>query len=74
MFDDPQVRHLDPVMELDHPEHGPIHTVRSGVNLSDTPFRVSALPPELGEHTVEILRELGFGEQQIEALEAGGAI
>lgn len=74
VFDDPQVRHLDPVMELDHPEHGTIHTVKSGVNLSDTPFRVSALPPELGEHTVEILRELGFSEQQIEALEEGGAV
>ena len=72
VFEDPQVKHLDRIMELEHPKHGTIHTVRSGVNLSDTPFQVSALPPELGEHTAEILRELGLSQERIDQLAEAG--
>ena len=74
VFEDPQVKHLDRIMELEHPKHGKIHTVRSGVNLSDTPWRLSALPPALGEHTAEILRELGLSEERIEQLGDAGTI
>lgn len=72
VFEDPQVKHLDRIMELEHPKHGTIHTVRSGVNLSDTPFQVSALPPELGEHTAEILREMGLSQERIDRLAESG--
>ena len=72
VFEDPQVKHLDRIMELEHPKHGTIHTVRSGVNLSDTPFQLSALPPELGEHTAEILGELGFSRERIDQLAEAG--
>ena len=74
VFADPQVQHLDRIMELEHPKHGPIHTVKSGVNLSDTPFQVSALPPELGEHTAEILRELGLSAERIGELAEAGTV
>ena len=74
VFEDPQVKHLDRIMELEHPKHGPIQTVRSGVNLSDTPWQWSALPPELGEHTAEVLRELGLSEERIAQLSEAGTI
>ena len=74
VFEDPQVKHLDRIMELEHPKHGTIHTVRSGVNLSDTPFQVSALPPELGEHTAEILQELGLSQERIDQLADAGTV
>lgn len=72
VFADPQVQHLDRIMELRHPRHGKMHTVRSGVNLSETPARVSALPPELGEHTAEVLRELGYSQERIDQLAEAG--
>ncbi len=74
VFEDPQVKHLDRIMEWEHPKHGPIQTVRGGVNLSDTPWQWSALPPELGEHTAEILKELGLSEERIGQLAEAGTV
>ncbi|MCY4488756.1 MAG: CoA transferase [Deltaproteobacteria bacterium] len=74
VFNDPQVQHLDRIMELRHPKHGTMHTVRSGVNLSETPANEAGLPPELGEHNTEVLRELGFDEKDIARLAEAGTI
>lgn len=74
VFEDAQVKHLDRIMEREHPRHGPIQTVRSGVNLSDTPWQWSALPPELGEHTAEVLRELGLSAERIAQLAEAGTV
>jgi crotonobetainyl-CoA:carnitine CoA-transferase CaiB-like acyl-CoA transferase len=53
---------------------GEIRTIGSPIQLSGTPRRAPGRPPALGEHTVEVLTELGVDPERIEALLAGGVI
>jgi crotonobetainyl-CoA:carnitine CoA-transferase CaiB-like acyl-CoA transferase len=70
---DPQVVHNGILTTLDHPTAGPIRVVGSPVRFSATPSSVRAVPPELGEHTALICREvLGMSDHEIsEARERG---
>jgi crotonobetainyl-CoA:carnitine CoA-transferase CaiB-like acyl-CoA transferase len=65
---DPQVANNDMVVEMRHPEIGAIKTVGIPVKLEGTPGSVRSAPPRLGEHTREVLGELGFSREEIDAL------
>jgi formyl-CoA transferase len=65
---DPQVAHNDMVLEMHHPELGPIKTVGIPVKLEGTPGTVRLAPPRLGEHTREVLAEIGFTSDEIAAM------
>lgn len=65
---DPLVAHLDPVQEIDHPVAGKVHLLRHPIRYSSGTVEMRHLPPRLGEHTDEVLGDLGFAPQQIEHL------
>jgi crotonobetainyl-CoA:carnitine CoA-transferase CaiB-like acyl-CoA transferase len=75
VFADPQVRHLQMVLEAEHPHVGTIRMVRNPVTFSRTPLDLRQAPPRLGEHTEEVLRGLlGYSAAEVEALRAGDVI
>jgi crotonobetainyl-CoA:carnitine CoA-transferase CaiB-like acyl-CoA transferase len=74
VFADPQVQHLAATSEVRHPRLGPIRVLSQAVKLSRTPAKVATPTPEIGQHTSEILVELGYSEQDIVQLRQRGAV
>jgi crotonobetainyl-CoA:carnitine CoA-transferase CaiB-like acyl-CoA transferase len=65
VFEDPQVKYLDRLMQVNDPEFGAFQLVKNGINLSETPASLTRRPPKLGEHTYETLRALGYADADI---------
>ncbi len=60
-------------MEIEHPVEGQVPNIGFPVKLSGTPQQVRRHPPLLGEHTREVLAEMGVGDEEFAQLRAGGA-
>jgi formyl-CoA transferase len=74
VFADPQVRHIEATSEVDHPRLGKFNVLSQAIKLSRTPAKVATATPELGQHTDEVLRELGYQPSEISSLKSKGAI
>lgn len=74
-FDDPQARYHDMLVEFEHPIAGHVRATGSPVRFDDAQQRSESLPPMLGQHTRQILHEMGVDEQTIERMiEEGKAV
>ena len=72
VFDEPQVQHLNMVHEVNSAHHGRQRLVGQPVTLERTPSTIARATPRRGEHTAEVLGELGLGTDELQRLRAQG--
>ncbi|KAI4743686.1 formyl-coenzyme A transferase [Aureobasidium sp. EXF-12298] len=64
----------DMVKEVDHPTCGPIKLVNTPVKFSESTPGIRSAPPTLGQHTGEVLAQLGYSESQVEEFKTSGVV
>jgi crotonobetainyl-CoA:carnitine CoA-transferase CaiB-like acyl-CoA transferase len=69
-MNDPAVQHHDMVHEYDHPDVGRLRLIGQPLAFAGTPTRDPGPPPTLGQHTDEVLRELGYDATAVHDLRA----
>ena len=70
----PQTLARGMVVDLDHPDAGPVKALGCPIHFSETAARVDRPAPRLGEHTREMLRECGYADAEIDAFAAAGVV
>lgn len=71
---DPQTEHNRMILEFEDQDGRLIRTIAPPIHLSAVPPQVRHAPPRIGEHTVEVLSELGYDDAKIETMHAKGMI
>ena len=71
---DPQALANEYLLTVDHPINGPTQIVGVPWQFSETPVHLAAAAPELGQHTEEILLDLGYTWDDITSLKDAGAV
>lgn len=74
VFRDPQVQSRNMQLTMTSPGYGDVDLVASPMKLSASPVSYRNPPPTLGQHTAEILREVGYSDEQIARLRDHGVI
>jgi len=71
---DPQIAHNEMVAEWDHPRIGKVKGIGSPIRLDGAAARAGSAPPTLGQHTRQVLEELGASPAEVDRLAAEGAV
>ena len=74
VYQDPQVRAREMVVNLDDPDLGTVRYIGVPVKLSETPGSVRRRAPALGEHSREVLEKVGYSEEEIATLIEAGVV
>lgn len=73
-FEDPQVKHRNMVVEIDHPRLGKVKQMGIAIKLSDTPGQIQSLGVPPGTDTDDVLARVGFSKSEIAELHRQGAV
>jgi crotonobetainyl-CoA:carnitine CoA-transferase CaiB-like acyl-CoA transferase len=74
VFTDPQIQAQNMVVEMQQPGYGPVRMLGFPMKFSGTPCGIRRPAPNLGQHSEEVLAELGFSTDQCQALRDKGVI
>ena len=74
VFNDPQMKHLGMAQKINSTERGEIELVGQPINMTRTPSSISLPPPTCGQHSTEILTDLGFSDAEIASFHAENII
>jgi len=73
-FRNPQLRHRKMLLHLEHPVEGRIPQLGFPIKFSQTPGRLKSPPPLLGEHTDDVLREIGYDAEAVADFREQGVV
>ncbi len=74
VFEDPQAIYRGLRWQAGHPVAGDLSMVKCPIEMSQTPVQQQSAPPLLGQHTNDVLRQVGLNDEEIEKLRAEGVI
>jgi crotonobetainyl-CoA:carnitine CoA-transferase CaiB-like acyl-CoA transferase len=74
VFEDPQIRHQEMRLTIDHPRYGPLDVLGFPIKFAGDPCRVHRIPPDLGADTDALLQELGYDPAAIADLRTRGVV
>ncbi len=74
VFEDEQVKHREMLVRIAHPSAGSVPQVACPMKFTEAPLCFDRSPPLVGQHTEEVLREIGVDAAQIKTLAAQGVI
>ena len=74
VFADPQVKHMQVRAEVAHRRLGTLGLISQPVKLSRTPAKLATATPERGQHTEEVLLEIGFDEKEVKKFKSEGIV
>lgn len=73
-FKHPAIQAVKPTMKVNHPQAGELTILKPPINFSSGEVEVRYLAPQLGEHNVEVLKELGYDDAKISEMQSSGAV
>ncbi|MCM3716306.1 CoA transferase [Alkalihalobacillus oceani] len=74
LINDPQVKHNNMIVEMDHPTEGKLRMLGIPYQFSESPGSIRYYPPLVGEHSDEILKMAGYSGEQIDQLKQSGVV